>query len=67
MAGRQEFLLRAIAECCERLSRLYTEGSSLTDPMLVQLSQQLDALIVEWHHLPEEPEDADDAQPSIRR
>ena len=48
MAAPERDMLQLIARLSHELVRLVDRGCVLTDPLLVQRSQNLDRLIVEW-------------------
>ena len=47
----EQRILDAIAALSQQLAEAWERGTTLTDPAMVALSQQLDVLVVEWQHL----------------
>ncbi|MCL5115845.1 MAG: aspartyl-phosphate phosphatase Spo0E family protein [Firmicutes bacterium] len=56
MNRQERALLRAMSILSRKLSQLAESGTPLTNPEMVEVSQQLDRVIVTWHHLRESRE-----------
>jgi hypothetical protein len=62
MAKDEQGLEHKIAHLTRLLHHLQQHYSSLTDPQVIALSQELDGLILEWHRREHRPNS--DARPS---
>lgn len=51
MTLQEKYLLKAMADLCRQLGELADAQRSLTDPAMVECSQQLDRLILKWYEL----------------
>lgn len=54
MTQQEAILLDNIAELSEQIRELYNDHHCLTEVALVERSQMLDQLIVQWHKLHQE-------------
>lgn len=55
MKGQERAMWDAMAALSDQITQLYDERTSLTDPIIVERSRQLDNLVVAWyrHHTSE--------------
>ncbi len=55
MSPQKPRLIAAIAALSQKLGELRDAQTPLTDPAMIHLSQQLDALILEWYRVADGP------------
>ncbi len=55
MKGQERAMWDAMAALSDQITQLYDEHTSLTDPIIVERSRQLDNLVITWyrHHTSE--------------
>jgi hypothetical protein len=55
MSPQEQRLVAAMAALSQQLYDLYDAPTPLTDTAIIHLSQQLDALILEWYRVADDP------------